>query len=128
MARSAPHLSRREQQIMEVIYRLGSASAAQVRSELADAPSYSAVRALLKVLENKGHLKHHSQAGRYIYDPTRPRDAAARSALRRLVETFFAGSPERAVAALLDTADCHLSDAELARLAGLIAEARRQGR
>jgi predicted transcriptional regulator len=113
---------------MDVVYRLGSASAAQIQAELADAPSYSAVRALLKILENKGHLKHKAEAGRYIYAPVRPREAAARSALSRLVETFFAGSPERAVAALLDTADRRLSDAELARMAELIAEARRQGR
>jgi predicted transcriptional regulator len=113
---------------MDVIYRLGNASAAQIRAELADAPSYSAVRALLKILENKGHLKHKAEAGRYIYTPVRPRDAAARSALLRLVETFFAGSPERAVAALLDSADRRLSEEELARLAERIDEARRQGR
>jgi predicted transcriptional regulator len=128
MPKPAPHLSRREQQIMEALYRSGSASAAAVRAGIPAAPSYSAVRALLKILETKGHVRHRAEAGKYIYTPTRPHDAAARSALHRLVETFFAGSPERAVAALLDAPDSQLSPAELDRLATLIADARKEGR
>jgi len=122
------NLSRRERQIMDVIYRLGRASVADVMGELPDPPSYSAVRALLRVLEEKGHLKHKKEGARYIYLPTRPRHNAGRSALRRILQTFYDGSTEKAVAALLDASDSKLSPEELDRLSRLIEEARREGR
>ena len=121
-------LSRREREIMEVIYRRGQATAAEVLEDLPDPPSYSAVRAMLRVLEEKGHLRHDQQGPRYVFLPTVPRDQARRSALQQLVHTFFDGSTEQAVAALLDQSDRTLSDAELARLARLIAQARKEGR
>ena len=121
-------LSRRERQIMDVIYRRGQATAAEVLEDLPDPPSYSAVRAMLRVLEEKGHLRHEQQGPRYVFLPTVPRDQARRSALQQLVHTFFDGSTEQAMAALLDQSDRALSDAELARLARLIAQARKEGR
>ena len=108
--------SRRERQIMDVIYRLGQATAATVMSNLPDPPSYSAVRALLRVLEEKGHVKHVQDGPRYVYLPTVPRERARESALQQLVRTFFGGSTEQAVAALLDMSASHLSDDELERL------------
>ena len=124
------HLSRRERQIMDVVYRLGRASAADVTAQLPDPPSYSAVRALLRILEDKGHLRHTEEAGtgKYVYSPVRPRDHAGKSALQRVVQTFFDNSAEKAVAALLDLADRELSEAELERLAKLIEQARSEGR
>ena len=121
-------LSRRERQIMDVVYRRGQATAAEVLEDLPDPPSYSAVRAMLRVLEEKGHLRHEQQGPRYVFLPTVPRDQARRSALQQLVHTFFDGSTEQAMAALLDQSDRSLSDAELARLARLIAQARKEGR
>jgi BlaI family penicillinase repressor len=113
---------------MDVIYRRGRASAADVHAGLPDAPSYSAVRALLRVLENKGHVKHEQDGPRYVYVPTVPREKARQSALRQLVTTFFDGSAEQAVAALLDLSSADLSPDELARLARVIAQARKEGR
>ena len=121
-------LSRRERQIMDVIYRRGQATAAEVLEDLPDPPSYSAVRAMLRVLEEKGHLRHEQQGPRYVFLPTVPREQARRSALKQLVQTFFDGSTEQAVAALLDLSDRALSDAELDRLARLIDQARKEGR
>jgi predicted transcriptional regulator len=121
-------LSRRERQIMDVIYRRSQATAAEVLEDLPDPPSYSAVRAMLRVLEEKGHLRHEQEGPRYVFLPTVPRDQARRSALQQLVHTFFDGSTEQAMAALLDQSDRSLSDAELARLARLIAQARKEGR
>jgi predicted transcriptional regulator len=121
-------LSRRERQIMEVIYRRGQATAAEVLEGMPDPPSYSAVRAMLRVLEEKGHLRHESRGPRYVFLPTVPREQARRSALRQLVQTFFDGSTEQTVAALLDLSDSQLSDAELDRLARLIHQARKEGR
>ncbi len=121
-------LSRRERQIMDVIYRLGRASAADVHDALPDRPSYSTVRALLRVLEGKGHLRHIEDGPRYVYSPTVPRERARESALRQVVSTFFGGSTEAAVAALLDLSNARLSDSELNRLAGLIAQAKKEGR
>jgi predicted transcriptional regulator len=121
-------LSRRERQIMDVIYRRAQATAAEVLEDLPDPPSYSAVRAMLRVLEEKGHLRHEQQGPRYVFLPTVPRDQARRSALQQLVHTFFDGSTEQAMAALLDQSDRSLSDAELARLARLIGQARKEGR
>ncbi len=121
-------LSRRERQIMEVVYRRRQATAATVLADLPDPPSYSAVRAMLRVLEEKGQLRHEQRGPRYVFLPTVPREQARRSALRQLVQTFFDGSTEQAVAALLDQSDRSLSDAELGRLAGLIEDARKEGR
>ena len=120
-------LSRRERQIMDVIFRLGRASVAEVREEIPDAPSYSAVRALMGVLEEKGELTHVREGPRYVYSPTTPRDEARTSALRRVLTTFFDGSPTEAMAALVDMAD-DASEEELQRLERLIREARREGR
>jgi predicted transcriptional regulator len=129
MSKSLPHtLSRRERQIMDIVYARGEATAAAVHAELPDPPSYSSVRALLAILIEKGHLKHRSEQGRYIYAPTRRRSQAGRSALRRVLDTFFEGSLEKAVAALLQGSDANLSREELARLGQLIEQARKEGR
>jgi predicted transcriptional regulator len=111
-----------------VIYRAGRASAADVLEQLADPPSYSAVRALLRVLEEKGHLRHEEDGPRYVFLPTVPRERAGQSALKQLLHTFFDGSTEQAVAALLDLSSTRLSDEELGRLGRLIADARKEGR
>lgn len=121
-------LSRRERQIMEIVYRKGSATAADVHGAMSDRPSYSAVRALLRVLEDKGHLRHRQDGPRYVYSPTVPRDRARRSALQRLVGTFFAGSVSDTVAALLDLESDRLDDDELERLSTLVAEAQQKGK
>ncbi len=128
MAESQNSLSRRERQIMDVIYRHGSATAQDVREQIADAPSYSAVRALLRVLEDKGHLKHRHDGPRYVYHPTVARERARKSALKRLLSTFFDDSPEAAVAALLDMSTDDLDQDELDRLASMIERARQEGR
>jgi predicted transcriptional regulator len=124
-----PHLdlSRRERQIMNVLYRQGRATAAGIREQLPNKPSYSAVRAMLRILEEKGHVRHEEESLRYVFLPTIPREKAKRSALRDLLETFFEGSTEQAVAALLDQSSTRLSKAELDRLSRLIDEARREG-
>jgi len=119
-------LSRREREIMDVVYRLGRATAQDVRDHLPDPPSYSAVRALLRILEDKGHLNHHQDGPRYVYVPTVPREKARAAALRQLVRTFFDGSAGAAAAALLDLSASGLSDAELAQLEALIERARRE--
>ena len=121
-------LSRRERQIMDVIYRLGSATAQDVQDNLPDPPSYSAVRALLRVLEEKGHAVHRADGPRYVFLPTVPREEARETALRQIVRTFFDGSPPEAVAALLDLSSDDLSDDELDRLQTLIDRARKEGR
>jgi predicted transcriptional regulator len=126
--RKLAQLSRRERQIMDVIYRRGSASAAEVHENLPDAPSYSAVRALLRILEDKGHLTHSQDGPRYLYTPVVPRDAARESALRNIVRTFFDGSATEAVAALLDMSHGRMTTDELDDLAGLISRAKREGR
>lgn len=113
---------------MDIIYQLGKATAAEVLERLPDPPSYSGVRAALRVLEEKGHLKHQQQGPRYVFLPTLPRDSARKSALRQLVETFFGGSAEQAVAALLDPSENELSDDQLDRLSDLIDKARKEGR
>ncbi|WP_412070252.1 BlaI/MecI/CopY family transcriptional regulator [Rubrivirga sp. IMCC43871] len=125
---SVPALSRRERQVLDVLHRLGRASAADVREALADPPSDSAVRTHLRILEEKGHVRHEQDGPRYVYLPMQTRDAAGRSALRHLMTTFFDGAPERAVAALLDEASEDLSEADLDRLDTLIRSARSQGR
>src|ERR671939_2136139 len=125
-----PHrdLGRRERQLMDVVYRLGKASAAEVRAELPDPPSYSAVRAMLRLLEEKGLLTHEQDGLRYVYRPTVAREQARRSALRHLVKTFFGGSPAQAAAALLEMSDAKLSAEDRARLAKLVATAKTEGR
>jgi predicted transcriptional regulator len=119
-------LSRRERQIMDVIYRLGRATAAEVSERLPDPPSYSAVRAMLRVLEEKGHVRHEQDGQRYVYLPTVAREKARKSALAHLVKTFFDGSVERAVAALLESGG-RLTDEECDRLSRLIRRARSEG-
>jgi BlaI family penicillinase repressor len=119
-------LSRRERQIMDIIYARGQATAAEVTAALADPPSYSAVRALLRILEQKGHLRHQQDGPRYVFLPTVSRDRARRSALRNLVRTFFDGSSAQAAAALIDQAQ--LSNEEFDRLAEAIDKARKEGR
>jgi BlaI family penicillinase repressor len=121
-------LSRRERQIMDVIYRRGQATAAEVLEEIPEPPSYSAVRAMLRVLEEKGRLCHVQQGPRYVFLPTVARETARKSALKQLVRTFFDGSTEQTVAALLDMGASRLSDAELDRLSKLIKQARKEGR
>jgi predicted transcriptional regulator len=121
-------LSRRERQIMDVLYARGEASAVEVHADLPDAPSKTAVRTLLRILEEKGHLRHKQQGLKYIYQPSRPRGHAGRSALRRVLHTFFEGSLEKAVAAHLGNSASELSPDELARLADLISQARNKGR
>ena len=125
--RLTTHLSRRERQIMDVVYRLGRATAAEVLDGLPEPPSYSAVRTMLRLLEEKGHLRHEQDGPRYVYAPTVARDRARRSALDHLVRTFFDGSTEDVVAALLARGD-RPSDEELERLAQLIEQARAEGR
>ena len=121
------HLSRRERQIMDILYQRGRASAAEVHQSLPDRPSYSAVRAKLRVLEEKGHVRHEEQALHYVYIPTLARERAKRSALNHMLETFFDGSAEQAVAALLDLSAAKLSQEELDRLAGMIEQAKAKG-
>lgn len=125
-----PHsdLTRRERQIMDVIYRHGEATAAEVQEGLPDPPSYSAVRAMLRKLEEKGHVEHEQEGPRYVYRATLPREEARESALARMVRTFFDGSPSKTVAALLDMSGGDLPDEELDRVAELIERARSQGR
>ncbi len=113
---------------MDVIYRRGRAAVAEVRAELPDPPSYSAVRAMLGKLEAKGYLSHEQDGPRYVYLPTTPRDEAREGALSRMVRTFFEGSVVQATAAMLDLESSELSDEELDELSSLIEEARRRGR
>jgi predicted transcriptional regulator len=126
MTSDAAQLSRRERQIMEVVYELGRATAADVREHMPDPPSYSAVRAMLRILEDKGHIVHEQDGPRYVFLPTVPHEEASETALRRLVRTFFAGSPEGAMAALLDLDGDRLDENALQRLAEMIEEARRE--
>jgi BlaI family transcriptional regulator, penicillinase repressor len=120
-------LSRRERQIIDALYKLGRASAADIRAEMPAAPSYSAVRSLLRILEEKGHIRHEQDGPRYVYVPVIARDNAKRSAMRHLLQTFFDGSTSQAMSALLDVSSSRLDDAELDRLKKLIDQARKQG-
>lgn len=119
-------LSRRERQIMDILYRLERASVGQVLAKLNDKLSYSTVRAQLRVLEEKGHVRHEEHGLRYVYIPAIPRDVARRSALRHLVETFFEGSTEKVVAALLGGDVARISPEELERISRLISKVRRE--
>src|SRR6187397_3207578 len=124
-----PHLdlSRRERQIVDILYTQGRATAAEVQSALPDPPSYSAVRAMLRILEEKGHIRHEQDGPRYIYLPTVAPERAKKTALRHVLQTFFNGSAEQALSALLDESDTRLSGHELDRLAKVIDRARRSG-
>jgi len=125
---SHTRLGSRERQIMEVVYRLGRATVAEVLAQLEDPPSYSAVRAMLRILEDKGHLKHTQDGPRYLYLPVVSGERARRSILQDVVKRLFDNSTEKAVAALLESSSDRMSDAELERLRRLIDSARRQGR
>ena len=120
-------MSRRERQIMEILYRRGQASVSEVRAAMNDAPSYSAVRAMLRVLKDKGHVKHEAEGLKYMYRPVVNREKAKRSALKSLVDTFFNDRPDEVVAALLDVSSRRLTAEELDRMAAMINEARREG-
>ncbi len=128
MPNSQKNLSRRERQIMDIIYQRGQATAAEVLENLPDPPSYSAVRAMLKILEDKGHLRHKQQGPRYVFLPKVSREKAKRSAVQHLLQTFFDGSAESAVATLLDVSRSDLSNADLDRLNSLISQAKKEGR
>ena len=119
------HLSRRERQIMDVLYRTGRATAAEVRAGLHDAPSDSAVRTLLRILEEKGHIRHEMDGLKFVYLPTVARDKARRSALKHVIDTFFDGSASQVVAALVDLAPGDLDEQEMARLQRIVDRARR---
>jgi BlaI family penicillinase repressor len=126
---SQPHndLSRRERQIIDILYSQGRATAAEVQAALPEPPSYSAVRAMLRILEEKGHVRHEQDGPRYVYLPTVGRDNAKKSAMRHMLRTFFDGSAEQAISSLLGDPAARLSDAELDRLATLIDRARKTG-
>lgn len=120
-------LSRRERQIMDVVYRLGRAGVSEVQEGMPDPPGYSAVRAMLGKLEGKGFLTHRQEGARYVYEPTLPREEARETALARMIRTFFDGSAAQAAAAMLDLSTAELTDSELDELAARIEEARKRG-
>ena len=128
MTKTSTHttLTRRERQIMDVLYRRGRATAAEVMADLPGEPNYSTVRTQLRVLEDKGHVRHDEEGGRYVYAPAVPRHAARKSALKHLVETFFGGSPAEAATALLDSSAGKLSELELERLSEMIRKAKQE--
>jgi len=121
-------LSRRERELLDIVYARGRATASEVRADMAEAPSYSTVRALLRVLVDKGHLRYRSDGVRHVYSPTRSRSSAGKRALERALETFFGGDVREAVAALLEVDPGGLSDADRARLLAAIDKARKEGR
>ena len=128
MADALQHaLSRRERQIMDILYRRGRASASEVMADLSGDPNYSTVRTQLRVLETKGFVRHEEVGLRYVYSPAVPRHSARRSAIRHLVDTFFDGSPERLVSALLGGEGRKISSEELDRIAELVASAKKGG-
>jgi len=128
MTKATPSLTRREREIMDILHRRGRATAHEVLAELPDPPSYSAVRALLRLLEERGHVRHTQEGQRYVYRPAVTRGDARRSALAHVVKTFFAGSVEETVAALVESPRTKLSREELDRLAALIDRAKKEGR
>jgi len=113
-------LSRRERQVMDILFRIGKGTAQEIMDEMSDPPSYSAVRALMVTLETKGHVKHGKESRRYVYSPAVPEKKAKRSALKQLLATFFEGRPENLVASLLDPEDQQLSNEEIERIRSLI--------
>ena len=124
MSSGSHHLSRRERQIMDIIFTRGEATAAEVNAALPDQPSYSTVRTLLRILEEKGHVKHREDGQRFVYAPTRTRADESKSALKRVVQTFFEGSLADAVAALVDIADGKLPAEDLKRIEAIIRKAK----
>ncbi len=126
----SPHstLSRRERQIIDILYRLGRATAAEVMEQLSGKPAYSTVRAQLRVLEEKGHIRHEEQGLRYVYLPSLPRQTAQRSALKHLIDTFFEGSKEKVVATLLGKGSSAISEEELERISRVIEKAKKEGK
>ena len=125
---TAGGLSRRERQIMDILYQRGKASASEVREAMEAAPGYSAVRAMLRVLEEKGHVRHQAEGLKYVYVPVVARDKAKRSAVKHVMETFFNGSAEQIVAALLDASSTRLTREELDRMSEMIEAAKREGK
>ena len=119
-------LSRRERQIMDILYQRGKASVSEVREAMDDAPGYSAVRTLMRVLEEKGHVKHKAEGLKYVYLPTVAQEKAKRSAVKHLLDTFFKGSPEQIVAALLDVSSTKLTREELDRMSAMIEKAKKE--
>jgi predicted transcriptional regulator len=128
MTKRRPGLSRRERQIMDVLHRRGEAAVAEVMEDMPDPPSYSAVRATLRILEEKGHVVHREDGPRYVYAPAVPREEARKAALRHVVRTFFGGSAEEAAVALLGMSDVAMTDGDLDRLTAEIERAREEGR
>ena len=122
------HLTRRERQIMDILYQNGKASAQEVRDAMPDAPSYSAVRAMLRVLEEKGHVKHQKEGMKYVFTPVVTAGKAKRSAVKHVLDTFFQGSTEQIVAALLDVSSSRLTREELDRMAQMIERAKQEGK
>jgi predicted transcriptional regulator len=125
---TAGSLSRRERQIMDILYQRGKGSASEVREAMEAAPGYSAVRAMLRVLEEKGHVRHQAEGLKYVYVPVVARDKAKRSAVKHVMETFFNGSAEQIVAALLDVSSTRLTREELDRMSAMIEQAKKEGR
>jgi BlaI family penicillinase repressor len=125
-AKTDPELSRRERQIMDVLFARGRATGPEIQQGLADQPNYSSVRTILRVLERKGFVRHLEEGLRYVYEPTVPRETASRSALQRIILTFFDGSAKEAVAALLAPDAFHLSEKELGELARMIDQAKKE--
>lgn len=123
-----PDLSRRERQIMDILFARGHATGQEIQAKLPDQPNYSSVRTILRVLERKGYVRHVEEGLRYVYEPTVAREAASRSALQRIIRTFFDGSAKDAVAALLDPAAFHLSEEELSELARIVERAKKERR
>jgi predicted transcriptional regulator len=128
LSMTVPHLSRRERQIMDILHRRGKATVAEVMGDLSGEPAYSTVRAQLRVLEEKGHVRHEEEQLRYVYLPAQSRRVASRSALKHLIDTFFQGSPEQVVEAMLGKDGSGVSREELDRIAEMIERARREGR
>src|SRR5262245_45624885 len=125
---TSSHLSRRERQIMDIVYRLGRATVGEVMEQLTGEPAYSTVRAQLRVLEDKGHLRHEEHGLRYVYLPKVPRNVVRQSALKHLIDTFFEGSAGKAVAALLGKEGFKISEEELDRISELIDKAKKEDR
>lgn len=128
MAASGLKLSRREREVMDVLYRRGEATAGEVLDELPEPPTYSAVRSILRILRSKGHVNYRADGARYVYAPAVAQDRASRAAVDHLVKTFFSGSAARAMAALLRREDLDLSEAQLRKLTRAIRQSEREGR
>jgi predicted transcriptional regulator len=122
------HVSRREREIMDILYQRGKASAAEVLAAMKEPPSYSAVRAMLRVLEEKGHVRHENEGLKYVFVPVVNREKAKRSAVKHLLETFFQESPDQIVAALLDVSAKRLTRADLDRMSAMIEQAKKEGK